>query len=286
MKRKRRSLDAIATQEVCDGGAWRERVAVLVGPVRHHQRAVSVPTNEGAMVGSLDLVFVPWDDGDVTRHVVLGAQWLRRQSGRKAVFVPGKRNYQYNAALPRLTAGAVVLTPRTLHRAQWSGGPLLACWPTEQMLGTISDRLGGRVTSVCVLEWGDAPFQRAWITAHGGIDLTTGQRASNGGVHLPPVVLVAMEHLSSMVNHANGLVSSFDKGIAVDTLQALVRRGHRFDVDDLCAWALANGFTASEVDRLRDYATKALAGHRFRGSGHGRLRADILQMWEAETRDR
>jgi hypothetical protein len=79
---------------------------------------------------------------------------------------------------------------------------------------------------------------------------------------------------------------SFDKGIAVDTLQALVRGGHCFDVDDLCAWALANGFTASEVDRLRDYAAKALAGHRFRNSGHGRLRADILQMWEADARDR
>lgn len=238
------------------------------------------------MVGSLDVVFVPWDDGDVTRHVVLGAQWLQQQPGRKAVFVPGKRNYQYNDALPRLTAGSVVLTPRTLQRELWSGGPLLACWPTEQMLGAISDSLGGRISSVCVLEWGDAPFQRSWITAHGGIDLTTGQRASNRGEDLPPVVLVAMEHLNSMVNHANGLVSSFDKGMAVDTLQALVRGGHRFDVDGLCAWALANGFTASEVDRLRDYATKALAGHRFRDPGHGRLRGDILQIWEAEAGDR
>ena len=61
-------------------------------------------TNEGAMVGNLDLSFVPWEDGDVTRHVVLGAQWLRRQPGRKAVFVPGKGNYEYNDALPRLTA--------------------------------------------------------------------------------------------------------------------------------------------------------------------------------------
>jgi hypothetical protein len=87
------------------------------------------------------------------------------------------------------------------------------------------------------------------------------------------------------VNHANGLVSSFDKGIAIGMLQALLRGGHRFDVDDLCAWALANGFTASEVDRLRDYASKALAGHRFRNSGHGRLHANIVQMWEAEARD-
>jgi hypothetical protein len=170
------------------------------------------------MAGHLEVVFVPWGDGDVTRHIVVGAQWLRRQPGRTAVFVPGKRNYEYNDALPRLTAGAVVLTSLTVHRAQWSGGTLLACWPTEQMLGTISDRLGGRVTAACVLEWGDAPFQRAWITAQGGVDLTTGQRSGDGGVQLPPVVLVAMQTLNSMVNHANGLAGSFDKGLAVDTL--------------------------------------------------------------------
>lgn len=163
---------------------------------------------------------------------------------------------------------------------------MLACWPTTQMLGTISDRLDGRVTTVCVLEWGDAPYQRAWINAHNGVDLTTGRPASDGGVHLPPVVFAAMKDLTSMVNHANGLVSSFDKGLAVDTLQALVRGGHRVDVDDLCAWALANGFTAGEVDRLRDYATKALAGHRFRSAGHGRLHADILHVWEAQARNR
>lgn len=232
-----------------------------------------------------NLAFVPWGDGNVTRHVVLGADWLRRQPGRKAVLVPGKRNYEYNEALPRLTAGAVVLTPLNLNRAQWSGGPLLACWPTEQMLGMISDRLTGQVTGVCVLEWGDAPFQRSWVAAHGGVDLTTGQRFT-GRVQLPPVVLIAMEHLNAMVNHADGLVSSFDKGLAIETLGALVRGGHVYDVDDLCAWALANGFTTSEVGHLRDYATKALIGHRFRDSGYGRLGADIVQAWEAEARNR
>jgi hypothetical protein len=44
------------------------------------------------MERTFDLVYVPWGDGDVTRHVALGAQWLRRQAGRRAVFVPGKRN--------------------------------------------------------------------------------------------------------------------------------------------------------------------------------------------------
>src|SRR2546430_5758353 len=121
---------------------------------------------------------------------------------------------------------------------------------------------------------GDAPFQRAWITAQGGVDLTTGQRCGEGEVQLPRVVLVAMQSLNSMVNHVNGLASSFDRGLAVDTLCALARGGHRFDVDDLCAWALANGFTASEVQHLRDYATNTgrtpvpQLGHRPSSPGH------------------
>jgi hypothetical protein len=83
--------------------------------------------------------------------------------------VPGKGNYEYNDALPRLTAGAVVLTPRTLHRAQWSDGPVLACWPTEQMLGTISDRLSLNPPMPDFWRAGVLPSRReeAWLRAEG-----------------------------------------------------------------------------------------------------------------------
>jgi hypothetical protein len=39
----------------------------------------------------------------------------------------------------------------------------------------------------------------------------------------------------------------------------LVRHGYRFEVEELCAWAATNGFTGSEVGRLRELAQKALA---------------------------
>ena len=122
------------------------------------------------------------------------------------------------------------------------------------------------------------------MAAHGATDLTTtGSPAAGSGTSLPPVVLVAMDHLNHLVNHANGLAGQHDKALAIGTLTALVRHGHRFNVDDLCAWALANGFTASEVERLRDYSTKVLAGHRFQITGFGPLRRDIVEIWEAEV---
>lgn len=92
-----------------------------------------------------------------------------------------------------------------------------------------------------------------------------------------------MEQLSQIVNHANGLAGGFDKEYAVRTLQALVRAGHRFDVDNLVAWALAHSFTGSEAERLRDYATKALQGHHFRLGGRAVLRDDIVGQWEQAT---
>jgi hypothetical protein len=127
------------------------------------------------------------------------------------------------------------------------------------------------------LEWGDDPFQHAWLAAHNGIDLTTGRSAVLDGGELPPVVRVAMEHLTGLVNHSNGLVSSFDKDLAITTLQALVRGGYRYEVDELCSWALAHGFTGSEVRQLRDYAAKVLTGHKFRLSGRVRPRAGPVE---------
>lgn len=233
-------------------------------------------------LSSRNLVFVPWGSGRVDQHVMLGAAWLRRQPGRPAVFVYAKQNFKRNGTLPRVLPGVDVITERTQHGSSWRGGPILVCWPTEKMLARLSDYLSRHVTSACVLEWGDAPFQRAWLTANNAIDLISGQRLASGAITLTPVVLTAMTSLNQMVNHANGLAGHYDKALAIQTMTELVRHGYRYNVNELCAWALANGFTASEVEALRDIATKALAGHRFRRTTQA-LRSDIISIWRAEA---
>ncbi|QES33272.1 hypothetical protein DEJ48_07575 [Streptomyces venezuelae] len=72
-----------------------------------------------------------------------------------------------------------------------------------------------------------------------------------------------MIELEQRVNHANGLASGNDKAFAVHTLQKLHQAGYRWNVDHLGGWALANGFTGAEEDRLRQYAIKVLQGSRF-----------------------
>lgn len=229
-------------------------------------------------------VYVPWDDVDPDDAVRLGAAWLREQPGQRLVLLHTKGMYSNNRLLPQLTAGAVVERPSSLWNAGWSGGPVLAPWPSEEVLGFIADRLVKRATGVCVLPWGNDPFLSAWLTAHGAVNLLTGNAdsATADGL-LPPVVRVAMEHLSRAVNHNNSLVSSYEKSYAVRTLQELWRSGHRFDIDAICAWALANGFTASEVKYLRQYAQQVQAGRGFRLRETVGPRAGSARHWEDEA---
>lgn len=229
-----------------------------------------------------DVVYVPWEGEDPDWGVRLAAEWFRQQPGDRLVLFHTKNMIRNNPLLARLVAGAHVEKPNTVWRSGWRGGPVLAPWPSEQVLGALSDELAHRVTAVCVIEWGDEAYQRAWLAAHSARNLVTGEVAGAATL-LPPVVEVAMRHLGMIVNHNNGLVQEFDKAYAIRTLQELVRGGHRFDVDRLCAWALANGFTDREVVKLRDYATRIMAGRSFRLRTTAGSRRGIVREWEAEA---
>lgn len=234
----------------------------------------------------MDVVYVPWGTGSIDEMIACGAEWLGQQLGHRLVLVMAKAVYRNNPLLPELTAGAEVATPNSLLGADWRGGPVLVPWPDEKVLTTVAERLPRRkATGVCVLPWGEDPYTRAWLEAQGATDLLSGQALGPREDLLPPVVMVAMESLCSRVNHANAL-TGYDRERAIGALVALVRAGYRFEVQALVAWSLGNGFTGREVERLREYATKALAGHRFRLRSLGGWRTDIVAVWEQEARTR
>src|SRR5689334_7614749 len=133
-----------------------------------------------------NVVHVAWEDVDPDDAVRLGASWLREQPGQRLVLLHTKGMYSNNPLLPRLTAGAVVERPSILWRAYWNGGPVLAPWPSEEVLGFVADRLASRATGVCVLPWGDEPFVSAWLSAHGAVNLLTGQTIDTGSGDLLP----------------------------------------------------------------------------------------------------
>ncbi|MFI7296861.1 hypothetical protein [Streptomyces sp. NPDC050121] len=145
----------------------------------------------------------------------------------------------------------------------WYGGPVLAPWPTREIVGDLADGLHGRVTVICVLPWGDDPLADAWLCARRAVNVIDGSvHAKADEALLDPVVEAAMGEVAGRVNHANGLASAYDKAFAVHALLKLHAAGYQWDVDQLCGWALGHGFTGAEEQRLRSYAMKVLQGCR------------------------
>ena len=198
------------------------------------------------------------------------------------MLMAAKKAYSNNPLLPHLTAGVLVEQPLSVWKAGWSGGPVLAPWPNEKVLAALSDDIAERVSSACIIEWSDKEFVSAWLIAHNAASVMTGQEMESRPL-LSPVVTVAMNHLSTAVNHNNGLVQNYEKAYAVRTLQELVRGGYRYDVDDLCAWALANGFSQDETKRLREYGQRVLDGRSFQLREMVGPRKGDITRWEQEA---
>jgi len=96
-----------------------------------------------------EIVYVPFSVG-TDKAVQLGAAWLREQQGEKLVLVPQMQVYRNNDLLPRLTAGVTAAKPSTVWQTKWRGSPVLAPWPTGDVLAWISESgyLSGVTTSI------------------------------------------------------------------------------------------------------------------------------------------
>jgi hypothetical protein len=211
-----------------------------------------------------------------------GADWLMQQSGQKLVLVNLVQEYQQNRMSSR-TQGAVVAKPSTLWKANWQRGPVLAPWPTRDTLSALVDDLHGRATAVCVIEWGTEPLPAAWLRARRAVNVVDGSEYPGADEPLlDPVVEAAMTELGQSVNHGN-VFSGTDKARAVHTLQKLYQAGYRWDVDHMCGWALANGFTGAEEDRLREYATKVLRRSPFSPQPTDPYSPGAIERWQDQA---
>lgn len=174
-----------------------------------------------------------WVKGTIEEQPVAAREKSRVAAGRRAVRA---RMSQERGAAGDLTRAAPAersgLDSKGLVgiEAGWRGGSVLAPWPSERVLSEISSTLARSITAVCVVEWGEQPFQSAWLEEHGAVSLLTGEPRSQGTQLLDPVVRFALLELSDAVNHNNALISAYEKSYAVRTLQQLVSAGYRFEV--------------------------------------------------------
>lgn len=206
---------------------------------------------------------------------------LPEVGGTVLVFVPQKAVLVRNDnALSRFAVrpGVVVDTWRG-GVSGWSGGPVLAAWPSREKLAEIAD--DRRMRALCVIPW-LAKDTAAWEQGVGPERLDGTEPVPNEP-KLDPVVVIGLTHLTRSVNHGNNLVGALDHRDAVAVLRTLHRGGYRLPPDDVYTWALMHGWPGRGAERLRELAGRIDAGRTVQLKGGSPLRADVLDLWRAQA---
>ena len=223
------------------------------------------------------------DRNSVKAAVVWILQRAEEQDGQVLVYSPGRQNAGYDPVLSRLsqTSGVASETWQTLRRTRWRGGPVLAAWPDQKHLAEIAE--DRRTSALCVVPWLEKDVD-AWVRARSPQQLGgLATAASEKPLVSNPVVVQGLRTLSHSVNHANALAGSMDRRDAIAVLQTLDDGRYPLVAEDIYAWALANGWSASGADRLKELAARISAGHRPRLNGPNPFRRDILDVWKVEA---
>ncbi|SCL33040.1 hypothetical protein GA0070615_2185 [Micromonospora aurantiaca] len=211
----------------------------------------------------------------------LGIGWVQQQlqpDQQALVWTPDKPSLMEHPPLAAFARANASMTPRT-RTARWSGGPVLAGWPTTDELAELAD--DRRVSALCVIPHGTLDEVAAWAAATAAVQLGAEAAQASPQAALDPVVVQGLETLTVMVNHANQLAGSSDRRDAVAVLTTLHRGGYALTPAAVYAWALAHGWPARGAQRLREMCNRLSGGHTLRAAGADRcLRPDILQHWQ------
>jgi hypothetical protein len=231
-----------------------------------------------------DAYFLPGPAGLPTDEALhLGLRWLLSQPGEPLIVLARKGNVSNNPLLEATVKKHRIkyTAPPKVYEHHWTGGSILVPWAGEKALLQIDDYLADQADAVCVIGWAEGSHD-TWIAGHNARDLRDPDRPL-AAPDIDPVVAVAMTHASDSINHANALVTDAEKAMVVLTLKELVRGGYTYDVDQLAAWAISQGWYPAEIPRLREYATKVLEGRSFRLHDPYGPRKGAVKEWEAEA---
>ncbi|MET8845969.1 hypothetical protein [Amycolatopsis sp. NPDC004625] len=154
-----------------------------------------------------------------------------------------------------------------------NAGPVLMAWADMPDIGQLTQAGGHRIRALCVIAWNEDAI-RPWVSAVHPVVLGDGTAWENLTPELDPVVVEALKSLTLTVNHNNTISAGFEKDQAVSTLLALRDAGIAMDGEAMEGWALANGWSGKNPQRLGQYVQDINAGKRPRCSRV--LRADYV----------
>ncbi len=218
------------------------------------------------------------DDSDDS--LIVAIRWVLQHAQANGVtpllYAPAKQSISYREPIRAFADRFPVMTPRIRYKNDWRGGPVLAVWVDDKMLGEIGDN--PRTTALCAVQWGDKPL--AWVAAAGAVNLDP----TTGGTTAPlpsidPIVRQGLIQLGQAVNHSNALTGSMDKADAVGFFRLLVDNRLPIEPDALYAHALAEGWPERGAARLREMAVQVAKGGRPQGWNQLRWRAEVVDDW-------
>jgi hypothetical protein len=171
------------------------------------------------------------------------------------------------------------------HGTPSGTGPVLMAWADMDDIGELA-RYSHGIRALCVITWNEDRI-RPWVTATNPDILGDGTvwEGISPDLELDPVVLEALKGLTLTVNHNNTISAGFEKDQVVGVLLALRDARISMDADAMQGWALANGWSGKNPERLAQYVRDISGGKRPRTRSG--IRADYVDVLRArvEARD-
>lgn len=189
--------------------------------------------------------------------LVAGIRWCidqKTDSGPLTLWVPLKRSLGNNNRIGSLSQQSWVRTITGRGMSFVHGGPVLAAWPRMDDIGEIQ-RSASRIAALCVVAWNEQEI-RPWVRAIKPEILGDGsawEQDEDDVEDLDPVIIESLESITLMINHNNTISAGYEKDVVVSTLLALRKGGYRMDGEAAQGWALANGWSGKNPQRLADY---------------------------------
>lgn len=142
-----------------------------------------------------------------------------------------------------------------------SNGPVLMAWPGMDDIGELVHYGVRRIRALCVVTWNDDQI-RPWVTTMRPHVLGDDSAWKDLTPELDPVVIEAMKGLTLSINHNNTITAGFEKDQVVSTLLALHNARLPMDGEAMQGWALANGWSGKNPQRLANYVNDINSGKR------------------------
>lgn len=140
-------------------------------------------------------------------------------------------------------------------------GPILMAWPDMNDIGELVHRGRHQIRGLCVLTLDDDRI-RPWVTQMQPDILGDDSACATDIAALDPVVIEALKSLTLRINHNNTISAGWEKDQVVGTLLGLHDARIPMSGEAMHGWALANGWTGKNPQRLANFVAEINDGKR------------------------